>query len=62
MKLAAFCSKKLEVAQKKVEVLLKKGDSFEVRPFDEEGALGEEGAGGASAKKKQKTKKEEGLL
>jgi exodeoxyribonuclease VII small subunit len=36
IKLANFCSQKLESAQKKVEVLLKKGDNFKLEAFDEE--------------------------
>ena len=39
VRLAALCSKKLEVAQRKVEILLKKGGSFELKPFDEDKTL-----------------------
>jgi exodeoxyribonuclease VII small subunit len=43
IRLSKLCSKKLELAKKKVEILLKSEDgSFETRPFDESEA-GEEG-------------------
>ena len=36
IRLAKMCAKKLEVAKKKVEILLKSDDgSFELKPFDE---------------------------
>ena len=36
VKLSRFCHKTLQTAQKKVQVLTKKGDSFDVKPFDVE--------------------------
>jgi len=39
IRLSKMCSKKLEVAKKKVEILLKSEDgSVELKPFDERGA------------------------
>lgn len=37
VKLAQFCSKKLETARRKVEVLVKTGGKLETKPFDEKG-------------------------
>ena len=49
--LSKMCSKKLELAKKKVELLLKSEDgSFEVRPFDEKSV--EEGKEQAPKKKR----------
>ena len=62
IKLSKECSKKLEVARKKVEILLKSEDgSVELKPFDEREAGEEETKPGAS-QKKRKTKQEEGLF
>lgn len=36
VRLVSSCSKILESAQKKVEVLAKKEDSFQLKPFEEE--------------------------
>ena len=36
VKLAEFCNKKLDEAQKKVNLLLKKGPEFQEVPFDED--------------------------
>ena len=36
VRLVSSCSKILETAQKKVEVLTKKEDSFQLKPFEEE--------------------------
>lgn len=61
IKLSKECSKKLEVARKKVEILLKSEDgSVELRPFDEKAA--EEEAKPGAAQKKRKQKAEEGLF
>ena len=59
IKLSKACSKKLEVARKKVEILLKNEDgSAELKPFDEK-AADEEAKPEA---KKRKPKTEEGLF
>jgi len=43
IRLSKVCSKKLEAARKKVEILLKAGDgSFELKPFDEKSAEDDE--------------------
>ena len=36
VKLAEYCNSKLSDAQKKIEILLKKGDSLEPVPFDDQ--------------------------
>ena len=52
VKLSRLCAKKLEVAKKKVEILLKSEDgSMELKPFDEKAE--EEGARPQEAKKKR---------
>lgn len=59
IRLSKMCAKKLEVAKKKVEILLKSEDgSVELKPFDEK-AAGEEKPQEA---KKRKGKAEEGLF
>ena len=59
IKLSKMCSKKLEVARKKVEILLKSEDgSVELKAFDERTA--EEEAKPEPKKKRAKT--EEGLF
>lgn len=59
IRLSKACAKKLEVARKKVEILLKSEDgSVELKPFDEKEA--EEEAKPES--KKKRSKGEEGLL
>lgn len=59
IKLSKECSKKLEVARKKVEILLKSEDgSAKLAPFDEDAA--EEAP--KVEPKKRKTKQEEGLF
>ena len=61
IKLSKACAKKLEVARKKVELLLKSEDgSFELKPFDESSA--EEDARPESPAKKKKMKTDEGLF
>jgi len=61
IKLSKECSKKLEVARKKVEILLKAEDgSVELKPFDEKTAEEEARPGIPQKKRKQKT--EEGLF
>ena len=56
IKLSKACAKKLEVARKKVEILLKSEDgSFELKPFDE--TMTEE-----KPETKKKKAKEEGLF
>ena len=61
IKLSKTCSKKLEAARKKVEILLKSEDgSAELKPFDEK--IAEEEAKAESAPKKRKAKSEEGLF
>ena len=60
--LARFCSNKLEAAQKKVEVLLKKGDKFELRPFDDQAAAEAAVESTPGQKKKKRSKKEEELF
>jgi exodeoxyribonuclease VII small subunit len=35
VKLSRFCHKALQAAQKKVQVLTKKGEGWDVKPFDE---------------------------
>lgn len=52
IKLSRMCSKKLEVARKKVEILLKSEDgSAELKPFDER--IAEEGTKAPDTKKKR---------
>lgn len=59
IKLSKACAKKLEVARKKVEILLKSEDgSAELKPFDEK--MAEEEPRPEAKKKKAKT--EEGLF
>jgi exodeoxyribonuclease VII small subunit len=59
IKLSKACSKKLEAARKKVEILLKAEDgSVELKPFNEQ--IAEEGT--KPEAKKKKTKAEEGLF
>jgi exodeoxyribonuclease VII small subunit len=59
IRLSKMCAKKLEVAKKKVEILLKSEDgSVETKPFDEK--MAEEEDKGAEPKKKKM--KEEGLF
>ena len=61
IKLSKACSKKLEVARKKVEILLKSEDgSVELKAFDEKAA--EEGAKPELAQKKKKTRGEESIF
>jgi exodeoxyribonuclease VII small subunit len=60
IRLSKMCSKKLEAARKKVEILLKSEDgSVELKPFDEHMA---EDAKPEDAPKKKKAKTEEGLF
>jgi exodeoxyribonuclease VII small subunit len=60
IKLSKACAKKLEVARKKVEILLKSEDgSFELKDFDEKAAEGEEEKG---EPKRKKAKTGEDLL
>lgn len=59
IRLSKACAKKLEVARKKVEILLKSEDgSFELKEFDEKEAQGEE----KQEPKKRKSRTEDGLL
>jgi len=61
IRLSKACAKKLEVARKKVEILLKAEDgSFELKDFDE--AAAEEGKRPAGEAKKRKPKTENDLL
>ena len=61
IKLSKACSKKLEVARKKVEILLKSEDgSVELKPFDERTA--EEESKPETSQKKKRSKTEEGLF
>lgn len=56
IRLSRLCSKKLEVAKKKVEILLKSADgSIELKPFDEKAAEDEK----ASVETKRKKGKNE---
>jgi exodeoxyribonuclease VII small subunit len=58
IRLSKACAKKLEVARKKVEILLKSEDgSVELKPFDEKSAEEE-----AKPEAKRRKAKEEGLL
>jgi exodeoxyribonuclease VII small subunit len=60
IRLSKMCSKRLEVAKKKVEILLKSEDgSVELKPFDEK--MAEEEVKPAETRKK-KTKQEDGLF
>lgn len=60
IKLSKVCAKKLEVAKKKVEILLKaEDDSVEIKPFDEKAVVVEDKPQEA---KKRKGKTEEGLF
>ena len=59
IRLSKACSKKLEVARKKVEILLKNEDgSVELKPFDEKEAEEEV----KTDARKKKSKNEEGLF
>jgi len=59
IRLSRMCSKKLEVAKKKVEILLKSEDgSVELKDFDEKEAEAES----KPAESKKKKAKEEGLF
>lgn len=59
IRLSKACSKKLEVARKKVEILLKSEDgSAELKPFDESEAEEEAKTDSAPKKRKQKTGEE----
>ena len=61
IKLSKACSKKLEVARKKVEILLKLEDgSAELKPFDEKTA--EEEAKPDAPQKKKKARGEESIF
>ena len=61
IKLSKACSKKLEVARKKVEILLKSEDgSVELKAFDEKAA--EEEPKPDVPQKRKRLKTEEGLL
>ena len=61
IRLSKACSKKLEAARKKVEILLKAEDgSVELKPFDER--IAEEEAKPETSLKKKKAKPEEGLF
>ncbi len=61
IRLSKACSKKLEVARKKVEMLIKSEDgTAELQPFDEKSA--EEEVKPESGQKKRKPKAEEGLF
>ena len=42
VKLSRFCHKSLQAAQKKIQVLTKKGDSWELKPFTESESVEEE--------------------
>lgn len=59
IKLSKLCAKKLELAKKKVELLVKSEDgSVELKPFDESADEGEKPAQDA----KKKKSREEGLF
>jgi exodeoxyribonuclease VII small subunit len=61
IRLSKACAKKLEVARKKVEILLKSEDgSAELKPFDEK--IAEEETKPEQSQKKKKAKQEEGLF
>ena len=61
IKLSKACSKKLEVARKKVEILLKSGDgSVELKAFDETAA--EEETKSDAPQKKKKARGEESIF
>ena len=61
IKLSKACAKKLEVARKKVEILLKSEDgAVELKPFDEK--MAEEETKPDAPQKKRKAKTEEGLF
>ena len=61
IKLSKACSRKLEVARKKVEILLKSEDgSVELKAFDEKTA--DEEAKPEVLQKKKRSKAEEGLF
>jgi exodeoxyribonuclease VII small subunit len=62
IKLSRMCAKRLELAKKKVEILLKSDDgTVELKPFDEKDAE-EKPSQGSGKKKKQKASGEEGLF
>ena len=62
IRLSKECSKKLEVARKKVEILLKSEDgSVVLKPFDEKEAEEETKPGVAQKKRKQKRRKKTAL-
>jgi len=59
IKLSKLCAKKLEVAKKKVELLLKSEDgTYELRPFDENTSSEE----AKTPEPKKRKSKEEGLF
>jgi len=58
--LARICSKKLEAAQKKIEILVKKGDDFELAPFEGSDTDASEDSG--EKKNKKKKRKDEELF
>ena len=61
IKLSKMCSKKLEVARKKVEILLKSEDgSVELKAFDEK--MAEEETKPEPAQKKKKARGEESIF
>ncbi len=61
VKLSVTCTKKLEGARKKVEILIKEGeDKLETRPFDDSGL--EAVAIKKGRTKRSKTKREDSLL
>jgi exodeoxyribonuclease VII small subunit len=38
VRLSGFCHKTLQAAQKKIQILAKKGEGWELKPFEESGA------------------------
>jgi len=63
IRLSRTCAKKLEMAKKKIEILLKNEDgSVELKEFNERKAREEEGPQETNKKKKAKTGPEEELL
>lgn len=63
IKLSKACAKKLELAKKKVEILLKNDDgSVELKEFDERTAEESERPHVETKKRKSKTESNEGLL
>ena len=60
IKLSKMCSKKLEAAKKKVEILLKSEDgTYEAKPFDESAAGEKEPPAGKGQEAKKKRSKED---